>query len=487
MKLTKAQRQIYSMISFAGGSVANVCGSMLLNGQKDIDFLKEKVNMLFALNDGLRIQLYETDCGICQRILAYKKRDIPVKYFPDYDEFYDFACDYAKTPLPNDCLCEILLVILPDRYGIIPKINHLVGDAWAIALLGSQFNQLVSGQIPSTFSLSEQIAKEKTYLESNRFKRDADFFEDKFKRFNNPIYISDVVSKSFEAKRKTIVLSKEITNEIRSFALKNETTVFSLLFSAFSVCFSNIKFNADEFCIGTTVLNRSGEKEKNTIGSFVNYVPIFVKLNPNTDILVNLKNIEAEFLTTLRHQKYNYQVALETFRSKDLIIQKPFDVIFNYQNSSIMGDFSESVWLHNGMQIESLQIHIEDRDNEGTFKIHYDYQTEKFAEKDIVDFHNHFNCLLTHILDNPKKKISELEMLSADEKKKLLYDFNDTSHSYDIPENSTLYSLFEKTAEENRNKTCIRTAEKNLTFGELLNISENLDIKIRKITEAKKS
>lgn len=465
MKLTKAQRQIYSMTSLAGGSVANVCGSMLLNGQKDIDFLKEKVNMLFALNDGLRIQLYETDCDICQRILAYNKRDIPVKYFSDYDEFYGFACDYAKTPLPNDCLCEILLAILPDKYGIIPKINHLIGDAWAIALIGSQFNQLVSGQIPSAFSFSEQISKEKTYLESNRFKRDAEFFEDKFKSFNNPIYISDVVSKSFEAKRKTIVLNKEITSEIRAFALENETTVFSLLFSVFSVCFSNINLNADEFCIGTTVLNRSGEKEKNTIGSFVNTVPIFVKLNPDTDILVNLKNIETELLATLRHQKYNYQVALETFRSKDLIIQKPFDIIFNYQNSSIMGDFSESLWLHNGMQIESLQIHIEDRDNEGTFKIHYDYQTEKFAEKDIVDFHNHFNCLLTNILDNPEKKISDLEMLSADEKKRLLYDFNDTFVDY--PKEKGVYELFENHVIDTPDKQAVIFKDVKLTYCQL--------------------
>ncbi len=488
MDFTKAQMQIYKMSAFAGGSIANICVSMLLKGRQDVEFLKEKVNMLFELNDGLRIQLYETPDGIKQRVVDYEKQDITVLYFSEYDEFLNYATEYAKVPLSDKgYLCEIQIVILPDRFGIIPKVHHLIGDAWAVTLIGTQFNTLVSGGLPQTFSFATYIDKEKEYLQSKRYENDAEYFEERLRNFNQPIYISDKNITNFTANRKTITLNSDIANRIKLFASQNECSVFSVFFSVFSIYFSRVKANSDYFCIGTTVLNRSGAAEKNTIGSFINTVPVFIKLKTSGNFTDNMEGVESEILKALRHQRYNYQNAIEDLNNKGISFQKPFDIIFNYQNAKIDGDFEKSLWLHNGMQIESLQIHIEDRDNAGVFKIHYDYQTEKFTQDDIDRLHTHFCNLIEDALQNPDKKISDLEMIASDEKQKILCSFNDTDHSYSISDNSTLFSLFEKTANENHDKICLTTEGTPTTFDELLTISENLDMAIRRITKDKKS
>lgn len=488
MNFTKAQMQIYKMSTFCGGSIANLCVSMLLKGHRDIDFLKEKVNMLFELNDGLRIQLYETSDGVKQRVLDYEKQDIKVLYFSDYEEFNNYATEYAKIPFPdNGYLCEILIVILPDRYGIIPKLHHLIGDAWTLALIGTQFNSLLSGTVPPAYSFAEYISKEKYYLQSKRYKNDAEFFETKLEHFNTPIYLSDIESNSFISDRKTAIIDKDFTDKIKLFADENGISVFSFFLSVFSLYISGVKDNIESLCIGTTVLNRSGTEEKNTIGSFINMVPVFIELQNDGNFIENAENVESSILSTLRHQRYNYQSALDNLRDKGIALKKPYDVVFNYQNIKVLGDFEESGWFHNGMQLESMQIHIEDRDNAGVFKIHYDYQTEKFSEKDISRLHSHLCNLIENVLKAPNKKISDLEMISADEKQKILHDFNNTDHHYSIPDNSTIFSLFEKTAKENKEKICIKTAKKSITFGELLNISEYIDTEIRNITRGKKS
>lgn len=36
MRLTKPQKLIYEMEKFAGGSVSVICGSILINGNKDV-------------------------------------------------------------------------------------------------------------------------------------------------------------------------------------------------------------------------------------------------------------------------------------------------------------------------------------------------------------------------------------------------------------------------------------------------------------------
>ena len=58
--------------------------------------------------------------------------------------------------------------------------------------------------------------------------------------------------------------------------------------------------------------------------------------------------------------------------------------------------------------------------------------------------------LLTKYVSDNLDMEKELKRVKSDyEKQKILYTFNDTSHEYDCDSNSTLFSLFEKTAKDN--------------------------------------
>jgi len=41
MQLTKPQKLIYDMEKFAGGTVAVICGSILVNGDEDLSLIKK--------------------------------------------------------------------------------------------------------------------------------------------------------------------------------------------------------------------------------------------------------------------------------------------------------------------------------------------------------------------------------------------------------------------------------------------------------------
>ena len=76
MNFTTAQRQINNMELFGGGTISNVCGYLLVDGQKNIDWLKEQVNKLFELNDALRIRLNKNDENTHQYVEPYQKQEI---------------------------------------------------------------------------------------------------------------------------------------------------------------------------------------------------------------------------------------------------------------------------------------------------------------------------------------------------------------------------------------------------------------------------
>ena len=261
------------------------------------------------------------------------------------------------------------------------------------------------------------------------------------------------------------MIDKEQTSIINTYAQQKGTSAFMLFTAALSTYMNRIKMNAEKFYIGTAVLNRSGVKENNTVGMFVNTAPMLMELDNTKSFAENLSAIEGTAFSVFRHQKYNYGDVLSTIRKEFNFTQKLYDIMISYQNATVTGADIETTWYHSGSQSESLQIHIDDRDNEGIFRIHYDYLTDKFTEHEIERMHQHICNLLFDAIADDLKKIYELNILSADERQKLLYELNDTAVDY--PRDKCVHQLFEEQVARTPDKVAVIACDKTITYAEL--------------------
>ncbi len=71
MQLTKPQKLIYDMEKFAGGTIAVICGSILVNGDEDLSLIKKNVNQLYQINTALRIEITEMGHEVSQTVCDY--------------------------------------------------------------------------------------------------------------------------------------------------------------------------------------------------------------------------------------------------------------------------------------------------------------------------------------------------------------------------------------------------------------------------------
>lgn len=466
MNLTKPQKLIYDMEKFAGGAISVICGSMLVKGKKDLSEIKTAVNEIYRLNDALRIRIVETDDEISQTVCDYSEQEIPVLCFENKAKLDSYAEKYAKIPLDfYGNLCEINIVTLPTQYGLLIKLHHIIGDAWTLSLLGTQFNKLINGEMVEAFSYADYVESENTYIQSKRYEKDRAFFTEQLKKCDEVTYINEKQSDSLKASRKTFVIDKSIANNIKTYAAKNNTSAFMLFTTALSTYINRTKMNTEKFYIGTAVLNRNGVKEQNTAGMFVNTAPMLIELDNNKSFAENLSSVEDTAFSIFRHQKFNYGDVLSTIRNEFNFTEKLYDVMISYQNATVTGADIETVWYHSGMQSENLQIHIDDRDNDGIYRIHYDYLIEKFSEHKIDKLHEHICNLLFDAMSDSSKKLYELNILSADEKQKILYDFNDTAVDYLM--DKCIYQLFEEQVKLNSDKTAVIFKNTELTYSEL--------------------
>ncbi len=467
MKLTKPQNLIMNMEKFAGGSISIICGSMLIEKEYAISELRNAVNELFRLNDAFRISINESDTGVQQYISDYiEPEHVEILHFDSKKELDQYAERYAKIPISiTDVLFEAKIIILPGRTGLLCKLHHLVGDAWTLSLIGTQFNAILNGETVQSGSYVDYIESEKNYLLGKRYSKDRDFFVEQFNKCNDITYMSEKANHTFEAERKTFVICSKDVAIINNYIALHNTSAFMLFMSALAIYINRTKMNTEKFYIGTAVINRATKSEKNTAGMFINMVPILIELDNNADFITNYSNIEAGLFSILRHQKFNYTDVLSTLRSNCEGVEKLYDVLLSYQNASVVGENIETTWYHCGMQTESLQIHIDDRDNEGIYRIHYDYLVEKFSENDILMLHQHIMNLLFDAIANENKMLYELNILSSSERQKLLYNFNNTAVSYS--KNKCVHQLFEEQAENHPNEIAVVACDKILTYHEL--------------------
>ena len=478
MNLTKPQKLIYDMERFAGRSINVLCGIMLLPGVKDEENLAAAVNRVYELNDAFRIRISEEGGQPSQQIIPYTEKNIDVLHFNSKAELDSYAQKSAEEPFDfHGELCDIKVIVLPGQYGLYAKLHHIVGDAWTIALIGTQFNTIMNGEEPSACSYCEYVESEKEYLESQRYENDRTFFLEQFKKCDEVTYLSEKQAVSYSATRKTFVLDADKTQQIKDYATQSKASAYTLFMTALAIYMNRTNMNTEKFYLGTAVLNRSGVREKRTMGMFVNTVPMLIELENSGSFAENLAAMGKTIFSAFRHQKFNYGDVLSAIRKEYNFTEKLYDVMLSYQNAAITGGDCETTWYHSGMQNESLQIHIDDRDREGVFRIHYDYQTDKFTVQEIEALHNHLMTLLQDAIKNDTKKLYELELLPSEEKQKVLFDFNDTAMDY--PRDKCVHQLFEEQVVKTPNGIALKFGDKSLTFAELNGLANGLAIELQ--------
>jgi len=97
----------------------------------------------------------------------------------------------------------------------------------------------------------------------------------------------------------------------------------------------------------------------------------------------------------------------------------------------------------------------------GAFK----YNTDLFNFGTIARMADHFQLLLTGIVDNPEKRLSDLPLLRKTECHQLLVEFNDTQMDY--PKDKCLNQLFEAQVEQTPDNVAIVFEGNKMTYKEL--------------------
>ena len=271
------------------------------------------------------------------------------------------------------------------------------------------------------------------------------------------------------------MVDSSVTARLRQFALEHDLTVNSLVMGAWAILLHNysreqdIVFGATRACRKSTV---AGADE--TIGLFINTVPVRVKLRGDDDLLAVLKAVRRQWLdmrpyehTPLARVKAVSQVPPTQPLFKTLLVFESFRL--DTAMRSLGGAWAtRKVELH---ELTNFPITLAAYDGEElSFKIEFDRR--RLDDAAVRRMLGHMRRLLEAIAANPQAAIGDLPIVSETERRELIEDFNvpaKAPFSRDLPldGSATLHGLFEMQVAKSPNAVALTCDGVNLTYAEL--------------------
>lgn len=479
--LTNPQNSIWLTEKFYNNtSINNISGSAYIDEIIDFEALKHAINEVIKTNDAMRIKIKEEGNSCIQYISPYTTFDIEIIELASKEDVEKKALELAKIPfsIEDNLLFKFTLYKLPNNYGgFFLSVHHLIGDSWSLGLVVKQVmatysdiknNNYIEKSYPSYTSY---IEAEKKYLESDKFKKDKEYWNEVFKTVPEIATIPSCQKQndvSCNGNRINFSFSKDLVNTLNNFCRENKITLYNFFMAIYSLYLGRVS-NLDDFVIGTPILNRTNFEQKNTMGMFISTAPLRVNLKHEIPFIDFIKNISTNTISLFRHQKYPYQYILEDLRKIDSSVPNLYSVILSYQITKTFDEESgikyRVEWINNGCCADDLQIHLLDLNDDEEIHIAYDYKTDKYTSQDIADLHERILTIINQVMSNNAILLKDIEIVTPEEKYKILYDFNNPKVDY--PKDKTIVDLFEEQVEKTPDNIAVVFEDQELTYKEL--------------------
>ena len=494
--LTNAQKSIWVTEQYyKGSSINNICGTAVIQEKVDFEKLKESIQIVCKKHDNFWLE-FKLNKGNVEQVLSEKK-EIQIDTIniagKNHLELERNKIVKTRFQLENSKLFKFYIFKFIDGKGaFMLNIHHLISDAWTLALICNDiiktYSELIQNKEVETkaiYSYIDYIKSEQQYQESEKYNKDKQYWIERFKTIPEVATIpgsikGDIDETNPAGERKKYEISKENVEKIKKYCKENKISLYNFFMAIYAIYIGEVS-NLDEFTIGTPILNRINYKEKNAAGMFINMAPFKININEDIEFKQFIKNIARDSMDMLKHQKYSYQCLLEELRKENKSIPNLYNILLSYQITNAKqneGNIEyETEWTFNGYCADNIDIQIYDLNDTGNLNIAYDYKTSIYKVEDIENIHKRILNIIKQVVSKEEIKLSEIDIVTPEEKEKLLVEFNKTELKYD--ENTPFIKYFEKQVEKTPDDIAIVFEDKEMTYRELNERANSLAYKLR--------
>ncbi|HYF82321.1 MAG TPA: amino acid adenylation domain-containing protein [Clostridia bacterium] len=483
-ELTSGQKRLYTLQQFEMEGIGyNMPGSLIIEGKLDVLRLKEAFNQLVQRHEALRTSFMMDGENILQKV--HKEVPFEIEYFDKVSSEKEVKValkrfvrtfDLSKAPLLRVGLIALSFgsIVQKERHLLMYDMHHIISDGTSMGILVEEFVELYEGkELPKLrVQYKDYAAWQNKLLSSEEMKQQEAYwlkeFDGEIPVLNLPTDYPRPVIKSFEGNRIYFELDEKITEALRKAVKETGTTMYMLLLASVNVLFSKYS-GQEDIIIGSAIAGRPHADLENIIGMFVNTLAMRNYPEGTKTFRAFLEEVKRNALRAYENQDYQFDTLIEKLNVKRDMSRNPlFDVMLILQNMKMEGAEVEGLSFlpYSGENnIAKLDITIEAVEIGEKISLSIEYCTKLFHKDTIERMAGHLKKILSKTIENIDIALCEIDILTGEEKQKLLHEFNNTYAEY--LGDKTVHELFEAQAAKTPDNIAVVYGDKQLSYGAL--------------------
>ncbi len=476
-EMSSAQKRMYTLQQLELDSTSyNMSGVLELKGELNVQRLKEAFNILIQRHEALRTSFELIDEGLVQKVHNKIEFDIEEyeteedKGIEGLEKGFIRAFDLSKAPL----LRVGLIKVQSNEYILMYDMHHIISDGVSMGILVEEFSRAYAGEELTSLRIQYKDFSEwqNELFKSDKIKAQEEYW---LKQFEGEIPVLNLTTdyqrpavQSFEGDTIQFEINKELTNKLRQISKATGSTMYMVLLSIFNILLSKYS-GQEDIIVGSPIAGRPHEDLGNIIGMFVNTLAMRNYPNGEKTFKEFLKEVKENALGAYENQDYQFEELVEKLNvARDFSRNPLFDVMFTLQNMD-MGEIAVAglkIKPHNlENRISKFDMTLEAVELVDSISINLQYCTKLFNRMTIKRMYTHLENIIQAVTENIDTRLSEVDMLTEEERQQILINFNNTKADY--PKNKTIHQLFEEQVEKTPDNIAVVYEEKSFTYREL--------------------
>jgi non-ribosomal peptide synthetase component F len=425
------------------------------------------------------------------RVRFKEENGIPIQYIKDefsidftditdYDKSVDEIVKSFVRPfdLENDLLIRFGLIYRENHWILIIDMHHIITDGVSNLVLNKEFEDLYMENSLSPLSIDyldyclwQNTDEYKVKIEkSKKFWMNC-YIQD-VPRLNLPLDYKRIETRNKKGKSIKFNLTVDKIKLIHDFSRVNELTLQMTMLGLLGILFSKLS-GQEDLIIGKVTTGRNHGEVENVIGNFTNVLPMRLKVLSTVSVYDYFREIRKQSIMALENQDYPFNNLVRDLSLHREEGREPcFDILFNFMNHdrALLDDESDLL-QSNLITSKGFDLVVNVNAYQDDLQIVFQYCNMLFNDDTILKFISNFQNLILEISLGINKNISEIEIITINEKKDIINNL--TGRSKEKHEkSSTIQTLFEKQVELSPNMVAVKFGTKSITYLEL-NIRAN--------------
>ncbi|MGH3686838.1 MAG: condensation domain-containing protein, partial [Pseudonocardiaceae bacterium] len=444
--LSTAQREVWlaEQQLTRANRIYNVGEYIEIYGPVDPVLFEAALRQVVGEIDSLHVRFVETGDGPRQIFKPSSEWLMPFTDVSDEPEPYTVARTWmtADVAQPMDLtvgplFSYALIKLGSDRFMWYQGYHRIVMDEFGFSLVAQRiaeiYTALVSGRActQNTFgSLRELLDSDVAYRDSEQFAQDQTYWVKRFTDQPEPTRLANRSSTTPESlANRTTRLSPSSMNRLTAAAHRAKVPWSHIVIATTAVYVHRLT-GAKEVVIGLPVTARQDPILRRIPGAASNVLPLRLSVRPDMSPSDLIAHVAQEVREAVEHERYRGEdlhrdLGLSghiatSFAPLINILSLDYDLRFaGYRTAvhnisfGLIGDLSIVVW---------------DRQDGSGLQIDWHAHPEVFSPDDLSAHHQRFlNLLETITVVDPDRSISRIDILTADERARLLVDYNNTA------------------------------------------------------------